>query len=511
MAGSDWKAGAKRPTMMLTRCPACQTVFRLRAEQLRARHGEVRCGHCFNPFNALDQLIADPGAPQPAPAAEAATEDEPPFTPTPHAPAAEAEHPTADEPETFAPASANPEPVELPPEDAEPATVDEPFTSESGTVPDDSAGDDAGTGIRAGTPDTQPAEASPWSDPALLSNLDFDIPDDIVGADQPPRPQERAEPRLDEIDFSSFFEPDSNSLQLPPHADEPRATSGPGMAAFPALEPHSDGDEHKPGSNVDWAETPETGVTSGIEPPATAFTLPDVIRAERRSSADTRVEPGMSEHPDAPLTKQPDLDEHVPLTEFERHRVDNEVDTDPDVPDTPALDNQHLDAIYGKPPQASGLRRTLWGLAVGLLAGILAVQAIYLFRQDLARALPGLRPLLVTACERLGCTMPLPREAAQISIDTSDLQSEPGRPGRFVLHATVKNRADFLQAWPHLELTLTDANDSALVRKVFSPAEWVASGRIEAGFAPRGDAVVRLAFDVTAVAPTGYRVYVFYP
>ncbi|GHT94457.1 hypothetical protein FACS1894116_08490 [Betaproteobacteria bacterium] len=43
---------------MLTRCPSCQTVFRLSPEQLNARQGKVRCGHCFNPFNALDYLVA---------------------------------------------------------------------------------------------------------------------------------------------------------------------------------------------------------------------------------------------------------------------------------------------------------------------------------------------------------------------------------------------------------------------------------------------------------------------
>lgn len=43
--------------MMLTRCPACQTAFRLGPEQLHARRGEVRCGHCFHPFNALDHEI----------------------------------------------------------------------------------------------------------------------------------------------------------------------------------------------------------------------------------------------------------------------------------------------------------------------------------------------------------------------------------------------------------------------------------------------------------------------
>ena len=43
--------------MMITRCPACQTVFRLRPEQLHARGGEVRCGHCFHPFNALEHTV----------------------------------------------------------------------------------------------------------------------------------------------------------------------------------------------------------------------------------------------------------------------------------------------------------------------------------------------------------------------------------------------------------------------------------------------------------------------
>ena len=53
--------------MMLTRCPACQTVFRLRPEQLHARRGEVRCGHCFHPFNALEHALEPPANENPAP------------------------------------------------------------------------------------------------------------------------------------------------------------------------------------------------------------------------------------------------------------------------------------------------------------------------------------------------------------------------------------------------------------------------------------------------------------
>ena len=45
---------------MLTRCPTCETHFRVTAEQLKARSGRVRCGECQQVFNALDTLIEEP-------------------------------------------------------------------------------------------------------------------------------------------------------------------------------------------------------------------------------------------------------------------------------------------------------------------------------------------------------------------------------------------------------------------------------------------------------------------
>jgi predicted Zn finger-like uncharacterized protein len=41
---------------MLTRCPHCQTTFRVTTEQLRVRQGRVRCGACQSVFDALDSL-----------------------------------------------------------------------------------------------------------------------------------------------------------------------------------------------------------------------------------------------------------------------------------------------------------------------------------------------------------------------------------------------------------------------------------------------------------------------
>jgi predicted Zn finger-like uncharacterized protein len=52
--------GAIGGTTVLTRCPACETHFRVTAEQLKARSGRVRCGECHHVFNALDSLIEEP-------------------------------------------------------------------------------------------------------------------------------------------------------------------------------------------------------------------------------------------------------------------------------------------------------------------------------------------------------------------------------------------------------------------------------------------------------------------
>ena len=45
---------------MYTRCPQCQTVFRITAAQLKARDGRVRCGRCQNVFRADEHLVERP-------------------------------------------------------------------------------------------------------------------------------------------------------------------------------------------------------------------------------------------------------------------------------------------------------------------------------------------------------------------------------------------------------------------------------------------------------------------
>lgn len=62
--------------MLTTNCPSCSTAFRVTPEQLKARAGKVRCGHCQAVFNALESLNDLP--PAPPETHEAVTEVPPP-------------------------------------------------------------------------------------------------------------------------------------------------------------------------------------------------------------------------------------------------------------------------------------------------------------------------------------------------------------------------------------------------------------------------------------------------
>ena len=45
---------------MFTDCPSCERLFRIRAAQLKAADGWVRCGHCAETFYALERLYDTP-------------------------------------------------------------------------------------------------------------------------------------------------------------------------------------------------------------------------------------------------------------------------------------------------------------------------------------------------------------------------------------------------------------------------------------------------------------------
>ena len=169
--------------------------------------------------------------------------------------------------------------------------------------------------------------------------------------------------------------------------------------------------------------------------------------------------------------------------------------------------------MYAQVPTSTG--RTLrWPfvLAAVLLVLALAGQVIFRFRSELAITAPSLKPALELFSQALNADLPLPRHVELVSIEASDLQNDPARSNLLVLNATLRNRAAYEQAYPSLELSLTDTADGAIARRVFPPAEYL-SAKIPAGqpFKANSDVAVRLWIEARDISAAGYRLYVFYP
>lgn len=423
--------------MMLARCPACQTVFRVRPEQLRAHKGRVRCGHCHGAFNALEHLIEET---DPAPPRSATAVDTPNPAPPPDAAAV-----------MFPPASEG----AIPPPERE----DRFFVLEE--------------------------KASPAASPI---DLDFTLPESFAG-----RPRARTHQALD------FVEPPAPRRATPPKAPPPSAPEdSPPLAAETA------------------ADAPEAAPTEAL---AREFILDD-----RREPSDANA-PAEAAPPAAPAPFIPEEAEASLAPDTAPPTADTAQTSSPQqeaAPPQPILsaaqppdwaddaDTAELDSRYGRSGEAQR-RRGLAGLAIGLLAGALAAQGAYLFRTELTQFAPALRPYLIAACAPLHCSVELPSEITEISVEASDLQADPDKPNRFVLHAALRNRAAYPQAFPHLELTLTDNRDRALARRVFTPTEWTPDSDIAAGFPGHRELSVSIPFDTTGIEASGYRIYIFYP
>jgi predicted Zn finger-like uncharacterized protein len=314
---------------MKTRCPECQTIFRVTPEQLKARAGDVRCGQCQTVFNALDHLLEETG--------------------------------------TTVPAAPNPV-----------------------------------------------TEAEPFETPMPMET-----------------PQE------------------------------------------PEAETHSE--------NID---------------PAIDILLEPVAEIETAEAAETiEVSPPLSETEAQTLGKATGLILPRETTE---------------IPGYSKWAEGVMTAPFSTPPEK--LARWPFILAAILLVIVLVGQMAFHFRSDLAVSSPFLRPSLEALSQALGTDIPLPRHAELVSIEASDLQNDATNGNLLVLHATLRNRANYRQEYPFLELSLTDTQDATLARRVFNPGEYLSPKRVaDEPFAANTDIAVRLSIEAKDMTAAGYRLYVFYP
>ncbi|MCL2635899.1 MAG: zinc-ribbon domain-containing protein [Betaproteobacteria bacterium] len=153
-------------------------------------------------------------------------------------------------------------------------------------------------------------------------------------------------------------------------------------------------------------------------------------------------------------------------------------------------------------------RRALWPFVIAalLLLLILGTQLAHHFRTEVVRWLPA----TAAYYELAGIAVPLSRQAELVAIESSDLQFDKLRD-LFVLQATLHNRAAYAQNWPALELTLTDAGDTVVARRVMTAADYLPPTISPERFPANGEVAVRLWIEARELGAAGYRLYIFYP
>lgn len=187
------------------------------------------------------------------------------------------------------------------------------------------------------------------------------------------------------------------------------------------------------------------------------------------------------------------------------------------VPDTPvpAVHPDHQNISFLRPRkirfslEKSWQRRTLLLMSFALTLS-LSGQIVWHERDRIVALNPALTPWMQTFCRPLNCTLSPLRRMEFLVIDSSSFTRI--QADRYRLNFIVKNKAPLALATPALELTLTDALDQPVLRRVFLTTEL---GPHPASLAAGEDWSISLAFEVktngSADRITGYRLLAFYP
>ncbi len=152
--------------------------------------------------------------------------------------------------------------------------------------------------------------------------------------------------------------------------------------------------------------------------------------------------------------------------------------------------------------------RFAMGMLVIFLPITLLLQVAIHERNTLAAWKPEWRPVLETLCVALRCELAPRKHIASVVLTGSSFAHE-ARPNHYRLDISIQNQSSLAVATPAVELTLTDAQDQVLVRKVLDLSEIGAPAELAARSEWNGTLPVMT--QGLNLPVSGYRVMAFYP
>lgn len=117
-----------------------------------------------------------------------------------------------------------------------------------------------------------------------------------------------------------------------------------------------------------------------------------------------------------------------------------------------------------------------WSVLIILLTVVLVGQFMYFKKEELVKNAWMKQPLELM-CQVVSyvheCVVPEPKDIGEIELVKRAVGTHPNRKGALLITAIIKNRAEFTQAFPGLELSFSDINRKIIARSVFSPPEYL--------------------------------------
>lgn len=209
------------------------------------------------------------------------------------------------------------------------------------------------------------------------------------------------------------------------------------------------------------------------------------------------------------IAKKTDVDYFISPPAAEIEPVNQPLDQG----DTPE-EAVNIDAIFTK-KNRDDKKPSKYSFLIGFINFLLflavVLQSAYFLRSEIARQFPQTKPLLERACVPLKCTIDLAKNLDLITIGDSDMQEDDTYQSVIKFSSSLKNNANYPQAYPSLELTLTDNDDRPVIKKLITPKLYLVSKeKIKHGLDPNETATIKLSFHVDDPSVASYRILLLY-
>ncbi len=451
---------------LITRCPACATMFKVVPDQLRISDGWVRCGQCAEIFDATQQLITPATAPTP---------HHPPSPPSPPAYTAHDPGFASDVEQAGIHGGA----------DAAGEAVTTTWTADTAHTDSDPAPDSdpaaevadlgnattgfSNTGQYVGELSTASAEQQP--DPPTAAWAYADSPEEDLA---PVALSPIAETRDDDKDAAV-------TALLSPAADTEAASTDHGIASDVPYAPHVRDEPIEPIASIEPIEPVEP--QAAAEPARALDDLP--LPAARTSFEAFALPPEPIEVPSVqPRASDTSLPSSLPS--FMRQKKPG-------------------GSVWQRPVPRTALR-----VVAPLLCLVLTLQAVRHERDRIVALAPDTRPALEQLCQWTQCTLSPLRRIESIVIDGSSFGRV--RDNLYRLGIGIRNTAALPVLLPAVELALTNPQAQTVVRRVIDASEF---GTAPVSLAPgaewNGTLLLRIESTPAVQDIAGYGLFAFYP